>query len=354
MKRKLGILHILCILSYLALIYIYYPTDLLQSASFWNNPHELSILCSYLLILPVFYLNYFRIVQLYFIPRKYVQFFLIVVVLFAAIYSISTHIDWAKILSFSPDNVQRSDFPMGPPPNSPAGPQFIPRHGREISRSLLLYLIGIFFTTLLRINKYTDELHAANYEGRYQYLNAKINPHFIFNTLNSIFALSMEERADKTGEAITKLSEIMRYITKESDAEKINLQTELDTIIRYIELQKIRFEDTVKVNYSFPHATQGAQIAPSLILPLVENAFKYGVNPEKISTIDIRAEMQDLIFHCTISNAIVKTVKENESTQLGLKNVLDRLNLIYPGKHTCFIKNDNGQFFIDLTIHLTY
>jgi len=181
-------------------------------------------------------------------------------------------------------------------------------------------------------------------------LKSQINPHFLFNALNNLFSMALQSGDEKTAEGISKLSEMMRYVLERASEDKVSIQEEIQYISDYNYLQQLRFKEHVRVQFRYPEAPLHFQIAPMLLVPFVENAFKYGVSSKSCTTIDIRMAIREKRFVFEINNQKVESRETIPSTGLGLKNVRQRLQLVYPGRHELTITEDDQQYQVRLTI----
>ena len=182
-----------------------------------------------------------------------------------------------------------------------------------------------------------------------QYLKKQIHPHFLFNTLNTIYGFALKQSAN-TPDIILKLSNLLDYILYQVNKPKVSLQEEILHLKEYIDLEKIRFQDTLKVSFSTEHIDQHKMIPPMLLIPFVENAFKHGNLIDGFLQVDINIRLdQD-----TLCFDIKNTVKQEENTDvnpgIGLDNLRKRLDLIYASNYTLEIKNANNWFEVDLCI----
>jgi LytS/YehU family sensor histidine kinase len=221
--------------------------------------------------------------------------------------------------------------------------------GGGIVQFLLIY----FSSILMKVNVRMDEMHEEKTQAELSYLKAQINPHFLFNTLNSLYALTLE-KSDGAPEAVLKLSGIMRYVVSESEQDFVALSKEIQYIKDYIDLQKLRISDNVQFSMQVEGSPDGKRIAPMLLIPFIENAFKYGVNPDEDSVIDIRFVLSDYQLHLTVLNTIAaNSFDEQHKTGTGIENVQKRLNLVYPQKHKLqFATQADGMYLVDLKIFL--
>jgi LytS/YehU family sensor histidine kinase len=180
-------------------------------------------------------------------------------------------------------------------------------------------------------------------------LKAQIHPHFLFNTLNNLYSLAVTE-SQHTAPAILKLSNLMRYVTDEVNQDLVPLQHEIDCIRDYIDLQRLRLSQKTKVEVEIVGEVAGKKIAPLLLIPFVENVFKYGVSNHEPSVIVIRlrAEAQAIIFFC--QNTVFPAPRPAERMGVGIANTRQRLVHLYPGRHTLEITQDSSLFTVQLTL----
>jgi hypothetical protein len=188
-----------------------------------------------------------------------------------------------------------------------------------------------------------------------QFLRSQINPHFLFNTLNTLYGTALQEQAERTSEGIQKLGDMMRFMLQENTLDRIKMSREAEYLQNYIALQKLRtqtsadivIEDNITGEYC------GHEIAPMLLIPLVENAFKHGISLVEKSWIKILLECDEKQIRFSVLNSVHhKPDKDPEknNTGIGLKNVQERLMLLYPGTHFMNIKKDEREFLIQIII----
>lgn len=183
------------------------------------------------------------------------------------------------------------------------------------------------------------------------FLKAQINPHFLFNTLNNIYTLSVTN-SEHTSDSIMKLSNIMRYVTDEVSEDFVLLQDEINCVNNYIDLQRLRLGKKTKVNFKITGTITHQRIAPLILIPFVENMFKYGISKQEESTLNIEliAEAQTITLCC--ENKVFNNQSKNpERTGVGIANTRQRLEYIYPQKHLLNIEDKNNIFRVKLTLH---
>lgn len=189
------------------------------------------------------------------------------------------------------------------------------------------------------------------------FLRSQINPHFLFNALNTLYGTAIQEKAERTSEGIEMLGDMMRFMLQENLKEKIPLEREVEYLKNYIRLQKLRTEssDTVKIQTDIQEQIDNLQIAPMLLIPFVENAFKHGLSFREPSPINITLEVENRMLYFDVYNN-KHPKKENDpelnESGIGLENVQQRLQLQYPDSHNLMIRETTKEFFVHLTIQL--
>ncbi|MCX6269595.1 MAG: histidine kinase [Bacteroidetes bacterium] len=195
------------------------------------------------------------------------------------------------------------------------------------------------------------EMEAEKLASELAFLKSQVNPHFLFNILNNICSLA-RKKSDETENAIIKLSQIMRYMLQDSKDEKVSLEKEVEYLQSYIELQRLRLPEMVKIDFSTGGRTELFSIEPLLLIPFVENAFKHGVSYLEPSEIDIRLICGGQALSFMVENRIAKHQGDTaeQGSGIGLKNVVRRLELLYPGKHHLQIRDDGNLYKVELEI----
>jgi len=220
-----------------------------------------------------------------------------------------------------------------------------------------LFILGLstsFKVTIEWFNseRQKKELETEKLASELAFLKSQINPHFLFNTLNNVYSLAFK-KSDDTPAAIIKLSKLMRYMLYESNENQVFLSKEIEYLHNYIDLQKLRLPNTIKIIFNVEGDIEGRLIEPMLLIPFVENAFKHGisyVDNSKIS-ISIKLSAYELLF--VIENKINNAkITEESGSGIGLSNVKRRLTLLYPNKHTITINDNNDEFKVTLKINL--
>ncbi|MFA6127912.1 MAG: histidine kinase [Bacteroidales bacterium] len=195
-----------------------------------------------------------------------------------------------------------------------------------------------------------------NKEAELNQLRSQVNPHFLFNSLNTVYAFALKENNPKTAEYIAKLANLMRYLVDDMEKEKIPVQKEISYIRDYINLQAIRssVEHRIEINNSIDEE-QSIMIAPMLMIPFVENAFKHGINPNSASELNVTFQIKDRRFQFVIENSIDKNFEafyKEKGFGIGIPNVRQRLEYLYPGKHTLSIAETGDRFIVILNLDI--
>lgn len=235
---------------------------------------------------------------------------------------------------------------MGPGRMGP-GFFFFPMQGG----SLLQFLLVFSLSFLLRINQRLTHIEKEKLKTEVSYLRAQINPHFLFNTLNSLYALTLE-KSDAAPEAVLKLSSMMRYVVTESGRDTVALDNEISYIKNYISLQQLRMDGNTAFTFIVTGSAAGKYISPMLLIPFIENAFKYGLNPEEDAAIDIHIDITDTELLLTTKNNKVTVSGTIEESGHGVDNTRQRLEYLYPNKHKLLIFDTKEYFEIKLTLAL--
>jgi len=187
-----------------------------------------------------------------------------------------------------------------------------------------------------------------------QFLKSQVNPHFLFNTLNNLFGMARQAKALPVADGIAKLSNMMRYMLYDSESEFVSLEKEISYLHDYIELQKLRIGTANKMDLKVDlNACQSQlKIAPLLLIPFVENAFKHGISVKEPSKISIGLHTEENTVTFKVSNSInkLRQNRDEDSSGFGLKNVKKRLDLIYPDTSQLDIKEDENLYSISLNI----
>lgn len=321
----------------------------------------------WLVYLVLFYINYSILIPYFLFVKKYFQYIILLLILLSGLFLIKSDLENKKfdefgrgtgLPSFSPGMFNKAKSHLVPAPfpppfikNMPLRRSFIPR----FSQLLIIVLASISFRFIQKLQddeKIKSEIEKERISTELSFLKQQVNPHFLFNAINSIYSLSLSGKPS-TSDSILKLSSIIRYMLYETDRKFVTLRNEIQIIKDYIELQKLRITEKVKLTFQVTGETEQYSIAPLLMIPLIENAFKHGVDNISNSFIDINIEIKDDTLYLRIRNSIIsRTELNDEKSGIGIKNIIRRLELIYPKAHFFNASNDDGYFLVLLRLAL--
>lgn len=212
-------------------------------------------------------------------------------------------------------------------------------------------LVAYFLVSSNRLEKEKKEIEKEKIQAELSFLKSQINPHFLFNTINDVYALTYQ-KDDKAPEALLKLSSMLRYMLDEGINEKVILEKELCYLNDYIKLQMIGSKNNTFIDFSVEGEINSQQIAPLILIPFLENIFKHGIinDPYEKPFIHVRIENDHLkVF----TGNRIKYQEKDKTNGIGLNNVKRRLELLYPGKHSFKVKKENNNFSGLLEIDLS-
>jgi len=350
------------ILFHCAIWIFFILTSLIQ---FYESPFKMNndFYAQWLTGIVLFYLNYFYLVPNYLLQKKYWLYFSFAIGLIAVFMIIRLHYFIPEFRHLRPENVV-------PARMMPHDPHFFPRrerlaHGIEMRQPLFFklgpsffYILVITISAIIRTltefynnqqNKLIAETHRTNTE--LIYLRKQTNPHFLFNSLNSIYSLA-HKKSDLVPDAIVTLSELMRYMLYETDNKTVALEKEVNYIQNYIELQKLRLNNIEDIVINVHGDTKNKFIEPLLLISFVENAFKYGTDYKGAAHVKIKILITDHNLDFWIENTIENYVKDPENSGIGLVNIQNRLDLLYPNAHELIITQDNEYYRVHLNLKL--
>jgi len=229
---------------------------------------------------------------------------------------------------------------------------------RDVIRSAMWFFlvlfagIGVKLTELWRqAERRARDIENEHLRTELSFLHMQINPHFLFNSLNTIYGLSLK-KSDNAPKAVLKLSQLLRYMIEETGQNMVPLEQEVTYLNNFIELQKMRSGPSLSVTFDVVGDKHAANIAPMLLLPFVENAFKYGLTNSLDSPIDITLTITAEHILFSVINRKFENM-ERHSSGIGIPNVQRRLELLYPGKYELDIKDSKETYLVKLKIALT-
>jgi len=289
------------------------------------------------------YIN-FVVFKFFLLKKKYILFIFSTIIVYTLFYQL---IDWIRI-------------------------NYIPERNDSILFSILLlsfFYIGIrYLITSPRENLKTknlenkriqaehdlQEMEAKHAIAELEALKSQLNPHFLFNSLNNIYSLTIID-SEKAGESILTLSDLMRYNLESSKKKFVTLEQELEFINNYIELETLRVSEICDINYKKDGKFETKTIAPMILISFVENCFKHGISSDSSQNIiDITVQLKENKLTFSTKNNIAATRIDiaKKEISIGIENVKRRLELLYKDKYELVISYENGTFIVMLRIEL--
>jgi len=347
------------------------PLLILQKPAYW-------LFCLTYIIL--FYVNAYLFIPRLFLKKRYIDYTIVVAALLSCVYflqpfdrllhSIDRPVNMTMQHAGPPPPSFRqpppgnNKMPPPPPPNGQSMPPQDsnnrfgdPNQRRHIdTTSLFIFLMIMALSTATKTVQQWQltEQRAAQAEAdrasaELSFLKAQINPHFLFNTLNNIYTLAITEDKN-TADSIMKLSNIMRYVTDDVTADYVPLQSEIDCIGDYIELQRLRTSKNANIEFQVTGDPGRKKISPLIMMTFIENVFKHGISKNKSFFISIRITVHENRVNFFCQNQVFTTQTENNRHGIGIKNTKKRLAYLYPGRHVLNISNDGELYTVMLTL----
>ncbi|MEM7572066.1 MAG: histidine kinase [Bacteroidota bacterium] len=220
-----------------------------------------------------------------------------------------------------------------------------------------LSTVGRIMTDWFRVNRERQELQTQTMQSELRFLKSQINPHFLFNTLNSLYALTLK-KSEQAPEIVIKLSEMMRYMLYECNEKQVPLRKEINYLRNYLDLERLRQRDDIDIQLTVEGPVGEQQIAPLMFIPFVENSFKHGLNSginEGFVHIKLKVARQEVEFAIenSKSSLLPKAPNPNRpSGGIGLVNVRRRLELLYPNANALEIDETPNTYQAKLRLQL--
>lgn len=304
-----------------------------------DNKYKLLCLLLSSVLIATFYINYLILIPKYLLAKKYVFYTLFMIIAISLVISVTgftffyTNFGDKTLVEFN--TTAEKVVPV------------------IIINALSLWLVSILSSILWVIYDRLKQTESERLSAQIASLKSQINPHFLFNTLNNIYATTIDS-SPKAADMVDKLSEMMRYTMNESQFGFVALEDEINYVTNFIELQKVRLDKSVKLDYKSLENVSFLRIAPMLLIPFIENAFKHGVNSEQKSHIRIEMELRNKEFRLFVMNNKVCVQRDvGESNRLGIHTTKRRLELIYPSRHLLVIYDGEKEFTVSLNISLS-
>lgn len=330
--------------------FAFYPRPSQMDAAFFTERY----FNPYFLVNTVFIISFYYCNTYLFVPRLFDRrnfaFYTVLILGLMIIYGLMPRIYHALFgnINFNPNPPPANARPAGPPRSRP----FL-----SAGNIVLFLLVFVFSTGIKVINQWlrserrNKEIANEKLKAELSFLKAQINPHFLFNTLNNIYALASVQ-SEHTAAAVMKLSSIMRYVLTEAKNDVVPLEKEIQFTSHYIELQKMRLTDKTIIDFTVHGDPIGRQIAPLLLLPFIENAFKYGISTRERSPISILLEIKKDSLYFSICNQkhLSTMLRISDNTGIGISNTKRRLDLFYEDRYALNIEDKSSDFSVKLKI----
>lgn len=325
-----------------------------------SRPIHSDLLAKLFILTALFYFNYFYLVPKLLLSKSiliYIIASILLIIVSVLLINITFPPNIPENLHFQglPQPLLQDISPKDLPPRMPRKPNngygFLP-----IFMGIITIGIPYSISAILRIYvewKKNEDLRKivekANIQSELQFLKTQLNPHFLFNSLNAIYALSVKKSPD-TSQAIVNLSELMRYMLYEADKDLVPLGKELEYIKSYVQLQRLRLSDSENVNLNISGEDKDKVIPPLLFISFIENAFKYGTDYQGKTNVKINLSIEDTSIKLFVKNKIGVFNRPSKSSGIGLENVRNRLKLLYPNAHELVVENNGETYTVNLSL----
>ncbi len=306
-----------------------------QEFIFWRA----TMLSLPLLMLPTYFIVLVAIPR-YLKPNRIALFVLVIMVV--AVFIFAGRLKWMELIEY---------LNQGTYISMPATKVLknVIRDYAVVALAVCIYIIGDW----RRKQKLNEQLVKAKAETEIQLLKGQLHPHFLFNTLNNIYSLALK-KSELTADSILKLTELLDYLVYWTNKDKVELSREVQLIENYLELEELRYGDKLKLNVNLAKSDKSVLVTPLILLPFVENCFKHGgAKRGEPFWIKMKLKVYDkkLVFNVENSKKTV-TNTNNENNGIGLKNIQERLQLVYPHRHQLVISNNKDFFGVRLELTL--
>lgn len=315
------LLHLSASVLFMSFVLIHWE-DYAYSLSAFSERAFQAAFVSCLLLVGVFYLNYFVFIPRFYLNKKYLHQGLSYFSIIGLLYLFCCF--WEK-----------SSNPV------------------EIGAVLVFPMATtLAISSLLRVNYHWKNMQTVRNDLEIGQMKEQINPHFLYNTLNGIYSLALL-KSEETPEAILKLSNLLRYVSNKEIPSSVDVEEDIEYLENYIHLQKLRAGSTAQISYQKEVKGNGLKIVPMLTWVFIDNAIKYGINPEFDSPITIDLKVADGKFNLKVKNRKLQIPEAlMEQKEIGTSKTLEALNLFYPQKHKLHIFDDTDTYSVELTINL--
>ncbi|WP_452602700.1 sensor histidine kinase [Pontimicrobium sp. MEBiC06410] len=316
------------------LLFIYPLTSLNEQYLIFRNWLSLGA------IFIAFYLNFFVLVDNYFLKNRKLQFYILNVFLIVFLYILIGNIVGNNLFH----------------PSFTGEPQREIRSGAMTTVQVILPIIlSIGMCVALKVNTRLNknklllqQIKQTQLNAEIKYLKYQVQPHFLFNTLNNIYAL-IDTSPVKAKQSIHTMSKMMRYLLHDASNNKVPLVKEIEFLKRYLDLMQLRVSSNVTVQKNFPIINQPIKIAPLIFITFIENAFKHGIDAIKDSCITINLTIEKDHINYSVINSFFPEKEKITDSGIGLENLKKRLDILYPNQFNLITKEENNTYIAQLT-----
>lgn len=333
-----------CLFILMALIPTY------ESNTYFNVDFYIQWVAGFLL----FYVNYYYLVPKFLLEKRAWLYIIIIITIIYVLITLRFYYIIPELKDHMPPQLREAvenkilkRNPLGRKP--PLFFRLIPS---------LFYVFIVATSTIIRtlteyhINQQNKLIaESSRTASELNYLRKQTNPHFLFNALNSIYSLAYK-KSDLVPDAIVTLSEMMRYMLYETDNQTVFLEKEINYIQNYIELQKLRLNNIENIFINIHGETREKYIEPLLLISFVENAFKYGTDYKGVAYVKIKITIQEDNLDFIIENKIQDYSKDPDNSGIGMNNIENRLNLLYPNTHQLTVLESDNNYIVHLKLKL--
>jgi two-component system, LytTR family, sensor kinase len=217
---------------------------------------------------------------------------------------------------------------------------------------LIASFIFRFTVDRIQLERKEKEMKSERLSSELKFLRSQISPHFLFNMMANMVSLA-RQKSDLLESSLLKLSDLLRYMLYESDKDRFLISNEIMYLKTYVELQELRFGEDVDLLFEIREGPMDCFIEPMLLVPFVENAFKHGIGMVRNPFIRIMLEIKDRQLYFSVTNNYNRTnISKDLNSGIGILNVKNRLNLLYPGKNKLTILDDGNTYTVNLNLEM--
>lgn len=337
--------HILFWLAYILFYTVFWGSY--KNNNYWDEFLQLLFLLPWKII-PT-YITLYYLMPKYLYSKKFTEYIILLLILGISMALIDRYLNWRYLYRWFKYETGNWKDPVWYAP--------------KVFNSLLVVYIPVFVAMAIKLQRFIfqkDQINKAlekeKVETELKFLKAQIHPHFLFNTLNSIYSLSLNKSA-KTPDAVLGLSKFLDYMLYECNDKLITVEKEWEQLMNLVALERLRYGENLTISANIRDDNKESLIPPLLLLPFVENAFKHGADSlieDSWITIDLKLHEQQLQFMVENSKAPSEILENLDSDKnIGLKNVRRRLDLFFPDKHELKILEEPDSFLVKLEIDLS-